>query len=149
MGFFSSSLFDVVWNWKDAGSVRIECVCVCAFDWFDMFEIFDGVCLMGCFLALSEFLPGMKKAAVIRFGAPMRRLQWFIRTNLQISKRFSVRLALPFCLSVKPWLLAMWLQSGRDQQWELWFFFDSSYTLYLCITESLICYVNTNIYKYD
>lgn len=92
-------------------------VCVCVFDWFDIFEIFDGVCLLGCFLALSEFLPGMKKAAVIRFGAPMRGLQPCV------------------------------LLSGRDQQWELWFFFDSSHTLYLCITEALICYVNTNMIK--
>ena len=43
---------------------------VCVFDWFDMFEIFDGACLLGCFFVLSEFLPGMKKAAAIRFRNP-------------------------------------------------------------------------------
>ena len=118
MGFFSSSLFDVVWNWKDAGSVRIECVCVSVwliwYIWDLWWCLFTG--LFSCFVCIFAW---HEKGCSDSIRSP------------------------------DAGIAAMWLQSGRDQQWELWFFFDLSYTLYLCIIESLICYVNTNIYKYD
>ena len=64
MGFFSSSLFDVVWNWKDAGSVRIECVCE---------RLIDLIYLR----SLMVFVYWAVFLLCLHFCLAWKRLQWF------------------------------------------------------------------------